>query len=284
MKYAPLIHSRTYHCDFNAKFSVRPDDFTDEDAREIHKTILASTSEIDFLKGERRVVFSYKNHVVAGLVSTFEYLKGNESSDEADKLLLDKFNRKTYGFVGIVFKDSEGIKCPQIDKSFLWGLLKEYMLDVWERTTSFPQTVSYKENEFENVGISNSLSKKLLCGINVGESSNVNDVELFYYYLSEALKDTSDSKISFCSNLESKNAILRKRFMNVTTSNYVMNLLEKADKEAQEIENLGKKKQTQHQDDRNMNIEKSPRKNGIPMKLALGITVIVIIAIIAMLK
>ena len=31
MKYAPLIHSRTYHCDFNAKFSVRPDDFTDED-------------------------------------------------------------------------------------------------------------------------------------------------------------------------------------------------------------------------------------------------------------
>ena len=68
MKVAPIIHTRTFSCDFNSEFLVRPECFMDSDIKWARKNVLGATGEIDGLQGVRWLIADNGKYRMAGVV------------------------------------------------------------------------------------------------------------------------------------------------------------------------------------------------------------------------
>lgn len=222
LKVAPLIHSRTLRCDFNPGFLVRPNNFTDSDARIIHKRILEVTASIDSMQGFRWVVFREGRFCVAGAVCILKNLASKcDIHKDDEKFFLDIRQRSTYAFIGGSIQSDDGT-VPEFSYQQLWDWYVTNVSDIWERTvvetqkTDYLQVPSYEPNTMiPNNG-------EIINEVTFYESSEARDLILFYYYLKKAV---TGQNISYCSNLLNFRGVERCSYQVVTTSNNVINRL-----------------------------------------------------------
>ena len=87
VRIAPIIYTRTYRCDFNSEFMVRPDTFMDSDIKWVRKNVLDATGAIDGMRGERWLVIDNGTYRIAGLVGFLKDIceKCNLSNEESEK-------------------------------------------------------------------------------------------------------------------------------------------------------------------------------------------------------
>lgn len=221
MKVANIIHTRTFRCDFNPHFMVRPKDFTDSDIKWARKIVLSATSSIDSLQGERWIVADDGKHRIAGIVCFVSRLAELAEVENETTYFVDERGRNIYAFVGIVVKSDETVESLPTYKDF-WNAYKSYVAEKWERTVVETTSSEYEEKSFSE----NSPSQKIPTGKKVHnkeffESSSSEDKELFSYYFCNITKDKS-----FCSNLIDFSAVKSSPFSIVTTSQNIIHRLE----------------------------------------------------------
>ena len=178
MKIAPLIHSRTLHCDFHSNLAVRPQDLDVQWAR---GKILSATNNIENVDGIRKIV-AYKGEIcIAGIGCNFaefveKYLPSVKG--DAEKYFQDDNGRYLKVFIGYAFK---GSSIPDVSYLDLWKMFEKYFTPEWER--KFFETViapyDYEVSEKNSV-------KDIPNGEKV---SNIN------FYIDET---TSDKLVDYC--------------------------------------------------------------------------------------
>lgn len=86
MKAAPIIHTRTFSCDFNSEFLVRPAFFMDSDIKWARKNVSGATGEIDGLQGVRWLIADNGKYRMAGVVGFLKSICSKCQLSEADKM------------------------------------------------------------------------------------------------------------------------------------------------------------------------------------------------------
>lgn len=222
LKVAPLIHSRTLRCDFNPGFLVRPNDFTDSDAKIIHKRILEATASIDSMQGFRWIVFHEGKFCVAGAVCILKNLASKcDIPTEDEKFFFDIRQRSTYAFIGGSIQSDDGA-IPEISYQQLWDWYVTNVSDIWERTVVETQKTDYLQVPFYEPNTMIPNNGEIINEVTFYESSEARDLILFYYYLKKAV---TGQNISYCSNLLNFRDVERCSYQAVTTSNNVINRL-----------------------------------------------------------
>lgn len=222
MKVAPLIHSRTYSCDFNPEFKVRPSDFLDGDIKWARKIVLEATTSIDSLRGERWMIADTIDNRwrIAGVVGFVKDICShcNLSKDElisAEELFYDNKGRKTYAFIGVAISASDWDGKIDLTYDFLWKKFYNLVQPIWKRTYQKTITVG-----LEPYSSSSSTPSKPQIGVqrvgkkDIYESNPKTDYDLFRYYL----VSKSISNFSFCSNILDITALKSCEFSTITTS------------------------------------------------------------------
>lgn len=265
MEIAPLIHSRTFYCDFNQNFAARPKDLNVQWAM---NKILPSTRDIDILNGMRRVVATDGKICIAGISCNFKsfaekYLSAAEY-EEAEKYFHDERGREVKIFLGYAFKGS-GV--PDVSNSKLWQMFKQTVAKVWNNNPAETVIVPY-----ENCGVK-SVAKRPL-DKKFYPSNERDDVELFEQCLAER-KD-------FCSNVDAVKIFEDGKYEIITAAQSIINRLQA---EAQ------KKTSTQSQTrpdkaERSLQIRhiQSPpsEKNSTPIIIGVAIVVVIVVAFLVL--
>lgn len=224
MKLAPVIHTRTFSCDFNSEFMVRPNDFSDCTVKWARKQVLIATSSIDNLNGERWLIADNGEFRIAGIVSFIKNLslKCSLSDDEkkvAEEFFYDDKGRSVYAFIGIVIKEGEAINNLSLSYDYFWKLYLKHIKPIWKR--SFIETVMC---DYENYNSTVSVDKSVLSAKQkIGqtaffETSPVNDRQIFENLLNQDIQ----KKFLFCSNITDINVIRKNKFSVITTSGNVI--------------------------------------------------------------
>ena len=209
MEFAPLIHSRTFYCDFNQNLSVRPKDLNVQWAT---NKILPAMRDVDILKGVRRVVATDGNICIAGVACNFRYFVENylsaEEQKEAANYLHDERGREVKIFLGYAFKGS-GV--PDVPDSMLWQMFKQTLAPKWNN-----QTVETVITPYEDCGVKNvsqkSFDKKFY------QPNERGDIELFEQCLAQR-KD-------FCSNVDAVKIFDDGKYEIITAPQSVINRLQ----------------------------------------------------------
>ena len=142
MKLAPLIHSRTLHCDFNSNFAVRPSDLNVNWAM---KKILLAMRDTDILNGVRHLVASDGKICIAGVACNLRYFAEKYLDDaEAKNYFHDERGREVKIFLGFAFKGGSQNEIPDVNYSTLWKFFKETLAPEWEREVVETVIVDYK--------------------------------------------------------------------------------------------------------------------------------------------
>lgn len=194
IRIAPIIHSRTYYCDFNPKFIVRPEGFSDEDISWIRKRILIATSDIDRIPNERWICINYKGKIIAGIVCFINKLiiKCDVNDNNFTK---DEKGRNIYAFIGIVIENKTDNESIGLDYKFLLNLYNKYISKLWEKKVLESIQCKYEEIDKNLINDNNSSIKEKVKSIKnlIIYETDTNDKDLFNYYLSQ--------NKSFCSNI-----------------------------------------------------------------------------------
>ena len=194
IRIAPIIHSRTYYCDFNPKFIVRPEGFSDEDISWIRKRILIATSDIDRIPNERWICINYKGKIIAGIVCFINKLiiKCDVNDNNFTK---DEKGRNIYAFIGIVIENKTDNESINLDYKFLLNLYNKYISKLWEKKVLESIQCKYEEIDKNLINDNNSSIKEKVKSIKnlIIYETDTNDKDLFNYYLSQ--------NKSFCSNI-----------------------------------------------------------------------------------
>lgn len=194
IRIAPIIHSRTYYCDFNPKFIVRPEGFSDEDISWIRKRILIATSDIDRIPNERWICINYKGKIIAGIVCFINKLiiKCDVNDNNFTK---DEKGRNIYAFIGIVIENKTDNESIGLDYKFLLNLYNKYISKLWEKKVLESIQCKYEEIDKNLINNNNSSIKEKVKSIKnlIIYETDTNDKDLFNYYLSQ--------NKSFCSNI-----------------------------------------------------------------------------------
>ena len=217
MKAAPLIHSRTFRCDYLSDFAVRPEDFSSADVQAARKKILISTRDVDMLPELRHLVFSLnEQYVVAGVSGSMKKLaqlaSGGDAVAQEEQLFSDEAGRGIFAFVGLVFHKSEGYEKRQVDDTTLWGMFQKFMSPVWMNRVVEAQKAAYEDVDLpmhtQEAPSVKSMGQNIR-GIELYESGYDSDIQRFDEYFARAF---SEKNVSFCSNLENKSDILEGEF------------------------------------------------------------------------
>lgn len=208
-----LIHTRTYKAGFVPGFAVRPCDFSDSETAQAMEYILAATSGIDMLEGNRQIVFSINNKTVVGMVGFLkEFCKPFADKDtECKRFFVDEKRRKIFAFIGCVFHRNEG-PAGNIDNKKAYELFTKYMSCVWEKELVETQKADYNEVlpssiAFENFELPEKFeSNKTIYFVN-------ND-----QYNQLVFESCSESGKSFCSNNADYKKILDSKYDYISTS------------------------------------------------------------------
>ena len=209
MEIAPLIHSRTFYCDFNPNFAVRPKDLNVQWAM---NKILPAMRDVDILNGVRRVVATDGKITIAGVACNFRYFAENylspDERTEAENYLHDERGREVKIFLGYAFKGS-GV--PDVSDSKLWQMFKQTLAPEWNR-----QTVETVIAPYESCGVKTvagkSLDKKFYT------SGERGDIEIFEQCIAER-KD-------FCSNVDAVKIFEDGKYEIITAAQSVINRLQ----------------------------------------------------------
>ena len=191
MEIAPLIHSRTFYCDFSQNFAVRPDDLNVQWAM---NKILPAMRDVDILNSVRCMFATDGKLCIAGVACNFRYFVDNylsaDERTEAANYLHDERGREVKIFLGYAFKGS-GV--PDVSDSKLWQMFKQTLAPKWNN-----QTVETVIAPYESCGTKSVGGKKspvaTANGIALYETDGRGDKSLFEQCLAE--------RKNFCSNVD----------------------------------------------------------------------------------
>lgn len=245
LKVAPIIHTRTYSCDFHSEFRVRPNIFDDSDIQWARKVVLEATSSIDTLQGERWLVADNEKYRIAGVVGLLRDICSKCNLDDEKKsqykeLFVDNKNRPVYAFIGVVIKDSDIEKKVDITYDYLWDKFVDIVGPIWKKTYS--EVIRTEFEDYDALYSTNDVKRQPYeIGKKVMYESNTKiDKQLFSYYLCSENKN-----FSFCSNIRDINTVKASTFNFLTTS---LNTIKRIGEE--------NNNNTKHQEDKISNINK----------------------------
>lgn len=222
MRAAPIMHTRTYHCDFNAEFMVRPEQFRADDINRTRKYVLEATDSIDSLQGERWLVVDDGRYRTAGVVG---FLKDictkcdltEEQKIKSQELFCDDKGRLVYAFIGLVIDISADAGYGNITCNDLWGIYLDAMHPIWQRT--FQEVITKKFEDMElgrtrNNSLPSGSEPCAIGGRELYESNPATDYDLFLYHLNKRNKNN----YSFCTNMADYNKVRQSAYSIITTS------------------------------------------------------------------
>lgn len=253
MKVAPIIHTRTYSCDFHSEFRVRPNIFDDSDIQWARKVVLEATSSIDTLQGERWLVADNGNYRIAGVIGFLKNICSkcdldDEKKTRSKELFTDNKGRSIYAFIGVVIKDSDLEKKVDITYDYLWDKFVDIVGPIWKKTYS--EVIKTEFEDYDALYSTNEVKRQSYeIGKRVMYESNTKiDKQLFRYYLCNENKN-----FSFCSNIRDINTVKASTFNFLTTS---LNTIKRIGEENNNIN-------TKHQEDKisDMNKKQTNRES-----------------------
>lgn len=253
MEIAPLIHSRTFCCDFNQNFAVRAGDI---DVSWAMKKILLAMNNVDILNGIRRMV-AYKNNIcIAGIACSLRYFAKNYLNDtDAENYFQDNAKRDVKIFLGCAFKGDKN-EIPDINYSTLWEMFKENLAPVWESPTAETVIVNYKNCASRKINPAN-LEKFFVADESIDE-------KLFEQCMAE--------RKNLCTNADQSKIISSGEFEIISTT---QSLINKFKAEAEKKTSTVQSQQTQSTQRREISHEKS--NSPIPIIIAAVIIILVIL-------
>lgn len=264
MEIAPLIHSRTFYCDFNPNFAVRPNDLN---AQWAMNKILPAMRDVDMLNDVRRVVATDGKICIAGVACNFRYFAENylsaDEKAEAANYLHDERGREVKIFLGYAFKGS-GV--PDVSNSKLWQMFKKTLAPEWNRQTVETVIASYESCGNKSVS-QKSLDKKFY------PANERGDVEIFEQCLA--------AHKNFCSNVDAVKIFEDGKYDIITASQSVINRLQaEAQKKTSQQpttrqDKTAKVTEQAFQSQRNQS-PKSPEEKGNPTLLILAAAVVIL--------
>ncbi|MBQ6296893.1 MAG: hypothetical protein IJK81_04270 [Selenomonadaceae bacterium] len=216
MEIAPLIHSRTFYCDFSQNFAARPNGLNIQWAM---NKILPAMRDVDILNGVRRMFATDGKTCIAGISCNFKsfaekYLSAAEY-EEAEKYFHDERGREVKIFLGYAFKGS-GV--PDVSNSKLWQMFKQTVAKVWNNNPAETVIVPYESCGVKSVA-KRPLDKKFY------PSNERDDVEMFEQCLAER-KD-------FCSNVDAVKIFEDGKYEVITAAQSIINRIQEAQKKTQ---------------------------------------------------
>lgn len=223
MKVAPIIHTRTFYCDFNSEFLVRPENFMDSDIKWARKNVLGATGEIDSLQGVRWLIVDNEKYRMAGVIGFLKdiFLRCHLSEEEklnSERLFCDNKGRLVYAFIGIVIDKHFNDEYGSLTIDYLWKIYLEKICPIWDR--------KYQEvvlEEFTNINMELLANKITREPVVVGsklfyEANLAMDYELFL----ELMCNKDKKEFSFCSNILDFNLVKKSEFSIITTSQNII--------------------------------------------------------------
>lgn len=219
MRVAPIIHTRTYSCDFNSEFRVRPAIFLDSDIKWARKIVLEATSSIDALQGERWLIADNGKYRIAGVVGFIKNICAHcnlpdEQYRSAEEMFCDDKGRLVYGFIGVVIDTKSTELNSMISYDYLWSMFFDTIQPVWKRSYQEVITTDFSTLNSEVDGIKPNIESKRVGVQEMYESNPIMDYNLFSYYLC----NNKMNNFSFCSNISDINAVKNNNFSILTTS------------------------------------------------------------------
>lgn len=295
IKIAPLIYARTYQCDFNTDFLVRPDDFLSSDVQWARERVLSATAEIDWLNGFRWVIAKNENRLIAGIVCFIKDLvKSAQLTDEelekAQAYFTDDKGRHIYAFIGLsIIPDSKEVLQTNFSYEYFWNTFKNFVEPVWKAKsidTILEKYTEYLPTTIENI-IQPNISPIEINNVKYYEQNSRIDKLLFDYYLQKAV----NINVNFCSNIEDINALKRQKFSIVTTKQNNIERLrdqnidqfkpEKMDTPSEQEHTAGKP-YFDKDNSKKKRLETTTKSN--KFVLTLGIIIIILVLVIILLK
>ena len=270
MKIAPLIYSRTLHCDFNSNFAVRPKNLDLQWARD---KVRASTKEVGIFNDIRRVVASKDGIGIAGVACNFKFFVEKYLPDkvqDAEKYFRDERGREVKIFLGYAFEMSGKKELPNITDADILQMFMETLAPEWEK--KFVETVYSNYKDCDTKPFSG--DKKTFETINGVE---IYREDVFNQYLASA----QVKELAYCSNVNQFDIWEEGQFSAISTSdNSVISGLKAAQKktpppQSQQPTTHPQAPQTRKE---SVDLRTSEEKNYFPI---LKIFVIVLIVIIA---
>ena len=284
LRVASIIHTRTYSCDFNSEFMVRPDCFLDSDIKWARKKVLGATGSIDSLQGERWLIVDNGKYRIAGVVGFLKNIcaKCNLSEEDAKKseeLFCDNKERLVYAFIGVVIDSSNNESYGKITCDYLWNIYLDMIYPIWKRT--YQEVITNKFENIEFKGTVNNLSIES-CKIGAQELYEANpaiDYELFEYYLC----NRSNNNFSFCTNIMDFNVAKECDFSIITTSQNIITRLKRYNIGTPNL-NTSEQPVVQSQQSEHLEISKkadeSKKKSFVVLTICLLILVVVILTLL----
>ena len=223
---APIIHTRTYSCDFNSEFRVRPNIFLDSDVKWARKIVLEATASIDALKGERWLIADNGRYRIAGVIGFLKNISSHCNLTEGQKqiakdMFYDDKGRLIYAFIGVIVDITQPEENAMISYDYLWNIYVSIMQPIWKRTyqevimTDFSSLISKTESVRPNI------ESKKIGSQEMYESNPIMDYKLFLYYLC----NKTMNNFSLCTNILDINVVKSCNFSIVTTSNTIITRL-----------------------------------------------------------
>ena len=219
MKVAPLIHCRTYKCDYNAGFLARPNDFFDEEIQKARNYVVHATASIDSMKGNRWMVVNIGTHCIAGYIGYISDLAEQLNDEDLKIYSCDEQGRRIFAFIGFAVQEKSFNRTNdalQVTSKQLGDWLKAYLSKKWEKTvvdsqlTSYDSELSPCDEVDEDLGRSETIQNYIFY-----ESNPYYDEKRFQYYLKQALRGDN---VRFCSYLNRLRDVENTIFTTVTTS------------------------------------------------------------------
>ena len=218
MEIAPLIHSRTFYCDFSQNFAVRPNDLNVQWAM---NKILPAMRDVDILNGVRCMFATDGKLCIAGVACNFRYFVENylsaDERTEAANYLHDERGREVKIFLGYAFKGS-GV--PDVSDSKLWQMFKQNLAPKWNNQTVETVTAPYESCKTKSVGGKKS-PVATINGIALYETDGRDDKSLFDSFLAE--------RKNFCSNVDAIKIAESGEFDVIAATRTVINRLQQAE-------------------------------------------------------
>ena len=189
IEYAPLIHTRTLHCDYIPGFIVRPKDFDDTDVRWANKCVLTATADLSGTSSERWLFIKTMKWTIVGVVSVIKKLaeKCPTLANTSQKFFFDDKKRLIPAFIGLAFKSdcSHSLIIPAYD--FLLELFMNHMNGIWEYNSVKTELCDFASCvNLPNIGNVNAFSyhnstvtvRGTVRGVSLYESSANSDISL----------------------------------------------------------------------------------------------------------
>lgn len=219
LRVAPIIHTRTFSCDFNTEFLVRPDGFMDSDIKWARKNVLGATGEIDGLQGVRWLIADNEKYRMAGVVGFLKSICSKcqlsvEDKQRSEELFCDNKGRLVYAFIGVVIDKINNIDYGKITYEYLWNMYLDKIYPIWKRTYQEVSLEPFMDIKMEIVSKFVPMKSDFVGSKELLESNQATDYNLFIDYLC----NNNKSHFSFCSNIMDFNMVKKSEFSIITTS------------------------------------------------------------------